>query len=323
MTAEPDPQTCPPLPVTIVSGYLGAGKTTLVNAILAGDHGLRIAVLVNDFGKVAVDEALILNRSGDVVALSNGCMCCQVGGDLYDAIDRILRMRKRFDHLLIETSGVADPAKVAQIAIAEPDLEPACTAVLVDAANFLDVVNDPRLNDTLLRQVRAADRILLTKTGAVASALDELSITLAKAGGTAPIAVIEKGDREAWHLLEARERHARLPTPGLSRFHALPYESWSWTGAEKVHLGELIAFANDPGLKIYRLKGRVRLKDGRSILIHKVGAVITVEAASEILDKSEVVAIGVKPDFDPTHAEAAWAHAVTLREPAPDPTSAP
>ena len=85
--------------MTVVSGYLGAGKTTLVNAILAGDHGLRIAVLVNDFGEVAIDEALIVNRQGDVVALANGCMCCQIGGDLFDAIDRILRMRDRFDQL--------------------------------------------------------------------------------------------------------------------------------------------------------------------------------------------------------------------------------
>ena len=156
MTTSLDPRAAKPLPMTVISGYLGAGKTTLVNAILSGDHSLRIAVLVNDFGKIAIDERLIGGRDGDVIALANGCMCCQIGGDLYDAIDRILRMRERFDHLLIETSGVADPAKVAQIAVAEPDLEMSRTVVLVDAVNFAGILAHPRLNDTLLRQLRSA-----------------------------------------------------------------------------------------------------------------------------------------------------------------------
>ena len=183
MTASLDPRPAKPLPMTVVSGYLGAGKTTLVNSILSGDHDLRIAVLVNDFGKIAIDEALIAARGDDVIALANGCMCCQIGGDLYDAIDRILRMRERFDHLLIETSGVADPAKIAQIAIAEPDLEMRRTVVLVDAVNFTDVLADPRLNDTLLRQLRSADLILLTKIDPAATArVADLQILLIELG---------------------------------------------------------------------------------------------------------------------------------------------
>ena len=110
-------------------------------------------------------------------------MCCQIGGDLFDAIDRILRMRGRFDQLLIETSGVADPSRIAQIAIAEPDLELVRTVVLVDAVNFADVLGDSRLNDTLLRQVHAADIILLTKTDMVAATdLAELQAILIEAG---------------------------------------------------------------------------------------------------------------------------------------------
>src|SRR6185437_3022703 len=186
-------------------GYLGAGKTTLVNAILAGEHGLRIAVLVNDFGKVAIDELLISRRDGDVIALANGCMCCQIGGDLYDAIDRILRMRERFDRLLIETSGVADPAKVAQIAVAEPDLEMSRAVVLVDAVNFADVLADPRLNDTLLRQLRSADLVLLTKIDAAATAkVADLQILLIEIGLSAPVALLQKADRQAWRILIER-----------------------------------------------------------------------------------------------------------------------
>jgi len=297
-----------PLPVTIVSGYLGAGKTTLVNAILAGEHGLRIAVLVNDFGKVAIDELLISRREGDVVALSNGCMCCQIGGDLYDAIDRVLRMRDRFDHLLIETSGVADPSKVAQIAIAEPDLDLAQVVVLVDAVNFTDILGDPRLNDTLLRQVRAADIVLVTKSGsAAATALADLQIMLVDAGTSASVRVLQKAERDAWHLLDNRSRSAAGPIKAYPLgFHVLPFESWSWRDVDRIDADKLIAFTQDPALSIYRLKGRLHLSDGRSIVLHKVGPELAIEDAVGAFETSELVAIGTRPDFNPAQVQAAW-----------------
>jgi G3E family GTPase len=312
MTASLDRSSAKPLPMTVVSGYLGAGKTTLVNAILSGDHNLRIAVLVNDFGKIAIDQTLIGARSNDVIALANGCMCCQIGGDLYDAIDRILRMREQFDHLLVETSGVADPAKVAQIAVAEPDLEMSRTVVLVDVVNFNDVLADPRLNDTLLRQIRSADLVLLTKVDAVAAAkVADVQIMLVELGLSAPVAALPKDDRQAWRILNERRTPAfssrKAATLGG---HRLPFESWSWAGVERVDLDRLMAFASDPALHIYRLKGRFRLIDGRTILLHKVGSDVTFEIADETSETSEFVAIGAKPDFNSDHAGQAWTHII-------------
>src|SRR6185437_1930325 len=308
MRASPDLHHPKPLPMTVVSGYLGAGKTTLINSILSGDHGLRIAVLVNDFGKIAIDETLIGARSGDVIALANGCMCCQIGGDLYDAIDRILRMRERFDHLLIETSGVADPANVAQIAIAEPDLEMSQTVVLVDVINFTDVLADPRLNDTLLRQIRSADLILLSKTDAAATArVTDFQILLVELGLSAPVAVLRKDDRQAWQILnERRTVTSHSIKAGPLRLHRPPFESWSWTGAEQVDFDRLVAFARDPALHIYRLKGRFRLTDGRTILFQKVGSEIAVANAVGTFESSEFVAIGTRSDFNPEHTGHAW-----------------
>jgi G3E family GTPase len=309
-----------PLPMTVVSGYLGAGKTTLVNAILSGDHDLRIAVLVNDFGKIAIDETLIRARGDDVIALANGCMCCQIGGDLYDAIDRILRMRERFDHLLIETSGVADPAKIAQIAIAEPDLELSQTVVLVDAVNFGGVLADPRLTDTLLRQLRAADLILLTKVVPMATAaVADFQILLAELGVAPPIAVLQSADGQAWRILMERVATAKARKAGAFKAHVLPFESWSWTGTAQMDLDTLTAFASDPALNIYRLKGRFHLADGSRILLHKVGSEIAFEISDELFDRSEIIAIGVKPGFDPERTDAAWTglikHPDTPREP--------
>jgi G3E family GTPase len=320
MTEPPDPKPLKPLPVTLVSGYLGAGKTTLVNSILSGDHGLRIAVLVNDFGEIAIDEALIGARDGDVIALANGCMCCQVGGSLYDAIDRILKLRERFDHLLIETSGVADPAKVAQIAVAEPDLEMSATIVLVDAVNFSSVLADPKLNDTLLRQIRAADLVLLTKINANATAgIADFQAMFAELGLSAPVAVLQKADRQAWRILNERSMTAADPTKaGLPKPHFPPFGSWSWKGADEIALERLVAFAEDPSLNIYRLKGRFRLTDGRMVLFHKVGPEITFEDAAEPFEKSEFVAIGTRPRFNPEHTGQAWTR--ILRQPGTHPS---
>src|SRR6185312_920615 len=182
-----------------------------------------------------VDETLIGGRDGDVIALANGCMCCQIGGDLYDAIDRVLRMRERFDHLVIETSGVADPARIAQIAVAEPDLELSKTVVLVDAVNFTDILADPRLNDTLLRQIRAADLTLLTKIDAGATAsIGDFQAMLVELGMSSPVAVLPKADRQAWRILNDRGMAASgSMKAGPMRFHLPPFESWSWKGIQR------------------------------------------------------------------------------------------
>src|SRR5512132_4265800 len=102
------------VPVTILTGFLGAGKTTLLNRILTADHGRRVAVIVNEFGEVGIDHHLLISSDQEVVEMSNGCICCSVRGDLVRSLFQLLDHRDKFDTLMIETTGLADPAPVAQ-----------------------------------------------------------------------------------------------------------------------------------------------------------------------------------------------------------------
>jgi G3E family GTPase len=104
----------PKLPVTVLTGYLGAGKTTLLNRILTAQHGQKIAVIVNEFGEIGIDQQLVLNADEEILEMNNGCICCTVRGDLIRIIGKLMDKRHQFDYLLIETTGLADPAPVIQ-----------------------------------------------------------------------------------------------------------------------------------------------------------------------------------------------------------------
>src|ERR1700681_2952680 len=103
-----------PTPVTVLTGYLGAGKTTLLNRILTEKHGKRIAVIENEFGEIGIDNDLVVNADEEIFEMNNGCICCTVRGDLIRILESLLCRRERFDYILIETTGLADPAPVLQ-----------------------------------------------------------------------------------------------------------------------------------------------------------------------------------------------------------------
>jgi len=163
----------PRIPFTVIGGFLGAGKTTLLRHWLtlddgpsgsgSGASGRRIAVLVNDFGELNLDAALIAQAGGGAIALSNGCVCCSIGDDLGNALIQLLDAWPPFDAVVVEASGVSDPWRIAQYALADPRLVLDGVTVLVDAAAVASQALDPLLADTLSRPLAHADLIVLNK----------------------------------------------------------------------------------------------------------------------------------------------------------------
>lgn len=152
------------IPLTVIGGFLGAGKTSVLVHWLQQTQGQRIAVLVNDFGAINIDAELLGASNSDTIALSNGCVCCQIGGDLSQALLQVLDNPYPFDAIVIEASGVSDPWPIAQIALADKRLGLHGVLVVVDATAVRAHAADPLLQDSLLRQLRAADLLVLNKT---------------------------------------------------------------------------------------------------------------------------------------------------------------
>ncbi len=113
------------IPVTVLTGYLGAGKTTLLNRILSEDHGRKFAVIVNEFGEIGIDNDLVVGADEEVFEMNNGCICCTVRGDLIRIVEGLLKRRGKFDAILVETTGLADPAPVAQTFFVDADVRDA------------------------------------------------------------------------------------------------------------------------------------------------------------------------------------------------------
>lgn len=285
------------LPVTVIGGYLGAGKTTLVNHLLRHAAGRRLAVLVNDFGELPIDADLIESSDGGTIAIAGGCVCCSFGSDLIAALQQIAVREPRPDHVLVEASGVALPGAVAAAVTLLPRYRVDGVVVLADAETVRERAADRYLADTISRQLDDADLILLAKGDLVAeSARASLRQWLES---RAPVIEAHRGQVPLELLLgRRREAHAGSGVP----MQAHPaYESCSFAALPPLDVPGLAAALTGPGIGVLRAKGLLQDCGGATKALHVVGR------RAEVMDAysapAGLVCIGLRGRFDRARIE--------------------
>ncbi len=272
-------------PVTILGGFLGSGKTTLLNQILRSANGLQIAVMINDFGDVNIDKDLVVGQSGDVLELSGGCMCCTIREDLLASAQQLLRSGRVFDYLVVETSGLADPAAVAQTFLT-PGLEESfrldAVITVVDSANVERWLEQ---DDTAREQIRCADLLVVNKLDLVTrdeierirrrlGGLNARARLLPSINGIVPIELLL--DIDAHRSVQAASHHDghhhhRHQDAHYRMTHG---EVLSVSFAEDVELDydKFDRFVQSLPDAVYRAKGTVAIRGlTRRVLFHRVG----------------------------------------------------
>ena len=286
-----------PIPLTVIGGYLGAGKTTVLNHLLRHPGGRRLGVIVNDFGALAIDAALLADAAdaaagAGVISLPNGCVCCTVGAGLHEALDALASSPSRPDHVVIEVSGVADPSVAAAWGTVPP-FEPAGVIVLADATSIIERSRDRYVGDEVRRQVAGADLVVITKSDACDGVrLASVEEWAASESGGAPMIRVVDGRVPADVILGVRSVGS-VTASDPSVAHDDRYESWSWTSTEPVARAAVERFAASLPVEVLRVKGRVLLDDGSWVLVQVVGRRIDITPCAPA-DRSELVAVGVR-----------------------------
>lgn len=305
----------PVSPVTVLTGFLGAGKTTLLNRILGGDHGLRIAVLVNDFGAINIDSDLVVGveSNDDIISLANGCVCCNIRDDLLAAVQRVIEGPYRPEYIVLEASGVAEPSGIVST-FADPGLRDRIRLdsimCVVDAAGIFAV---PALMDLKLRQIAYSDMLILNKTDLVSGEeIQRIRAWLDEHFARYRLVKSVRGDVPLDILLaQGRFDPARLDAGGHERAgvhpghddHGGAFSTWSYETDKPLSLEALREAVKKLPASIYRCKGVIHSTDapGRRSVLHVVGKRVDLALDSEWGDRiprTRIVAIGADGAVD-------------------------
>lgn len=306
-----------PLPLTIIGGYLGAGKTTLVNHLLRNAEGRRLAVLVNDFGDLPIDADLIASRDGNLLAIAGGCVCCSFGSDFMAGLMQMAALDPAPEHLLVETSGVALPGAVARSAALLQSIRVDALVVLVDAETVRERAADRYLGDTVTRQLAEADLVVLNKIDLVdpagqaatrawlAGVAPRAGVIACEGGRVDPRVLLGLPRAAAAHTADHLVGPMRAPEDASAR-----YESASFRFSNPLDVRALATALAAPELGVLRAKAILRDLDGTLVSLQIVGARVAISAAPTACAAGRLICIGARGVFDPRAVAAVMARQV-------------
>lgn len=292
-----------PIPLTVIGGYLGAGKTTLVNELLHHPGGRRLGVIVNDFGSVGLDADLLAGATtdGDVISLANGCACCTVGAGLHEALLTLSERPDRPDQVVIEVSGIADPAVAAGWGTVAP-FEPGGVIVLVAADDVRRLARDRYVGGEVRRQLTGADLLVVTKGDLCPNdQLTALDRWLDEHAPGVPRLRVERGEVPTDVILGVRSVGQVVGGPcgdDAHPDHGVHYEHRSWSSDAAISEDRLRRFVAELPAGVLRAKGIVRIEGGRALSVQVVGRRVEVEAVRSAPPQSSVVVIARRGMLD-------------------------
>lgn len=331
----------PPIPLTILTGFLGAGKTTLLNRILNGDHGLRVAVLVNDFGSISIDAQLVVGVESDVISLANGCICCTLRDDLVDTVIETISRPERPEYILLEASGVTEPSGIA-VTFNNPRFRDRIRLdsilCVVDAEQVFAVPDSMELK---LFQIACADMVILNKVDLVhrdhvarirawlddrfhryrlveACQADVPLAVLLSVGRLDPTrvrldlcALDHDGCNDARCNHERHRSFPHYPVSAGHSDHAKGFSTWSYETVQPLSLEALRRAASRLPANIYRAKGVIHSADApdRRAVLQVVGRRVDISLEDGWRDRpprTQIVAIGAPGAIDGEELRAAF-----------------